>query len=89
MEFLDRLALEELRVLEKEILCPVHLNSPKKYSVISIKILLDFQTCCSIYIRYCSMAIRVVEFSIEGYKISKVFAKESTYPKESIEFLVF
>ena len=47
MEFLDRLsALEELRVLEKEILCPVHLNSPKKYSVMSTKIL-DFHTCCT------------------------------------------
>ena len=28
------------------------------------------------------MAIGVVEFSWEGYKIRKVFAKESTYSKE-------
>ena len=35
---------------------------------------------------YCViMAIRVVEF-LRGYKIRKVFAKESTYPKENIEF---
>ena len=28
------------------------------------------------------MAIRVVEFSSRGYKIRKIFAKESIYPKE-------
>ena len=33
-----------------------------------------------------SMAIRVVEFSNGGYKIRKIFALESTYPKEMIEF---
>jgi hypothetical protein len=32
------------------------------------------------------MAIRVVEFSNGEYKIRKVFAKESTYSKEIIEF---
>ena len=32
------------------------------------------------------MAIRVVEFSNGGYKIGKIFAKESTYSKEIIEF---
>ena len=31
------------------------------------------------------MAIGVVEFSSEGYKIRKIFALESTYPKEIIE----
>ena len=35
------------------------------------------------------MAIRVVEFSSGGYKIRKVFGKESTFPKEIIEFLSF
>ena len=34
----------------------------------------------------CIMAIGVVELSREGYKIGKVFAKESTYPKENFEF---
>ena len=33
-----------------------------------------------------TMAIPVVEFSREGYKIRKVFASESTCPKEMIEF---
>ena len=33
-----------------------------------------------------SMAVRVVEFSNGGYKIRKIFAKESTYSKEIIEF---
>ena len=33
-----------------------------------------------------SMAIPVVEFSREGYKIKKVFALESTCPKKIIEF---
>ena len=33
-----------------------------------------------------SMAIRVVGFSIGGYKIRKIFAKELTYSKEIIEF---
>ena len=33
-----------------------------------------------------SMAIGVVEFSREGYKIRKVSAQESTYPKEIFEF---
>ena len=28
------------------------------------------------------MAIRVLEFSSGGYKIGKIFAYESTYPKE-------
>ena len=32
------------------------------------------------------MAIRVVEFSNGGYKIRKIFAYESTYSKEIIEF---
>jgi hypothetical protein len=32
------------------------------------------------------MAIRVVEFSNEGYKIRKIFAEGSTYSKEIIEF---
>ena len=32
------------------------------------------------------MAIGVVEFSREGYKIRKDFALESTYPKEILEF---
>ena len=31
------------------------------------------------------MAIGVVEFSRVGYKIRKVFAQESTYPKEIFE----
>ena len=35
---------------------------------------------------FCIMAIRVVEFSNGGYKIIKIFAKESTYPKEIFEF---
>ena len=33
-----------------------------------------------------TMAIWVVEFSNGGYKIRKIFAKESTYSKEIIEF---
>ena len=32
------------------------------------------------------MEIRVVEFSNGGYKIRKIFAEESTYPKKIIEF---
>jgi hypothetical protein len=32
------------------------------------------------------MAIQVVEFSSGGYKIRNIFAYESTYPKEIIEF---
>ena len=32
------------------------------------------------------MAIWVVEFSNGGYKIRKIFAEESTYSKEIIEF---
>ena len=32
------------------------------------------------------MAVRVVEFSNGVYKIKKIFAKKSTYPKEIIEF---
>ena len=32
------------------------------------------------------MAIPVVEFSRERYKIRKVFDKKSTYPKEIIDF---
>ena len=32
------------------------------------------------------MAIRIVEFSSGRYKIRKIFALESTYPKEIIEF---
>ena len=34
------------------------------------------------------MAIRVLEFSKGGYKIRKIFAQETTYPKEMIEFWV-
>jgi hypothetical protein len=32
------------------------------------------------------MALRVVEFSNGVYKIRKIFAYESTYPNEIIEF---
>ena len=42
-----------------------------------------FQQCkCNMPV----MVVGVVEFSREGHKIRKVFAKESTYPKEIIEF---
>ena len=34
------------------------------------------------------MAVRVVEFSNRGYKIRKIFAKESTCSKEIIEFWI-
>ena len=33
-----------------------------------------------------AMTIRVVEFSSGGYKIRKIFALESTYPKDIVEF---
>jgi hypothetical protein len=33
------------------------------------------------------MVVWVVEFSSRGYKIRNIFAKESTHPKEIIEFL--
>jgi hypothetical protein len=36
--------------------------------------------------RSLGMAIPVVEFSREGYKIIKIFGSESTYSKEIIEF---
>ena len=32
------------------------------------------------------MVIWIIEFSSRGYKIRKIFAKESTYSKEIIEF---
>ena len=32
------------------------------------------------------MAIPVVEFSREGYKIRKIFEEKSTYPEEIVEF---
>ena len=32
------------------------------------------------------IAIRVMEFSIGGYKSRKIFALESTYPKDIFEF---
>ena len=35
-----------------------------------------------------TMAIQIVEFSSGGYKIRKIFALESTYPKEIIEFWI-
>ena len=34
----------------------------------------------------CIMALPVMEFQDQGYKIRKIFAKKSTYPKEIIEF---
>ena len=40
----------------------------------------------SVYGSILGMAIPVVEFSYQGYKIRKIFAKESTYSKEIIEF---
>ena len=33
-----------------------------------------------------TLVIRVVEFSSGGYKIRKIFAEKSTYPKEIIKF---
>ena len=36
----------------------------------------------------CVVAIRIVEFSNGGYKFRKIFARESIYSKEIIEFLV-
>jgi hypothetical protein len=32
------------------------------------------------------MALPVMEFQNQGYKIRKIFAQKSTYPKEIIEF---
>ena len=34
------------------------------------------------------MAVQVVEFSNGGYEIRNIFAEESTYPEEIIEFWV-
>ena len=34
------------------------------------------------------MAIQVVEYSTGGYKIREIFALESTYPQEIIEFWI-
>ena len=42
--------------------------------------------CEKRFFRLSTMAIRVVEFSNGGYKIRKIFARESTYSKEIIEF---
>ena len=36
--------------------------------------------------KLCAMAIQVVEFSIGVYKIRKIFAKKSIYPKEIFAF---
>ena len=33
------------------------------------------------------MALPVMEFKVQGYKIRNIFAYESTYPKEISEFL--
>ena len=38
------------------------------------------------YVTSYNMAIRVMEFSNGVYKIRKIFASKSTYPKEIIEF---
>ena len=46
----------------------------------------DFLNCTSSFASV--MAIRVVEFSNGGYKIRNIFAYESTYPKEIIEFWI-
>ena len=45
-----------------------------------------FQSVALVVVQTYTMAIRVVEFSNGGYKIRKIFAKESTYSKEIIEF---
>ena len=42
--------------------------------------------CFALPRRLQGMAIQVVEFSNGGYKIRKIFAQESTYSKEIIEF---
>ena len=42
----------------------------------------------SITVKLQAMAIRVVKFLSGRYKIRKIFAYESTYQKEIIEFLV-
>ena len=34
------------------------------------------------------MALPVMEFQVQGYKIRKIFAKKSTYPKEIIELVI-
>ena len=33
-----------------------------------------------------TMAVQIMEFQVQGYKIRKIFAYNSTYPKEIIEF---
>jgi hypothetical protein len=35
---------------------------------------------------YVLMALSVMEFQVQGYKIRKIFAYKSTYPKVIIEF---
>ena len=32
------------------------------------------------------VALPVMEFQVQGYKITKIFAKKSKYPEEIIEF---
>ena len=60
----------------------VYDNSPQKTEVETRVQLWDTNEGMSTL----NMAVWVVEFSNGGYKIRKIFAFESTYPKEIIEF---
>ena len=55
-----------------------------KETKVCILAIVIYDTNCIMAINI--MVIRVVKFSSGGYKIRKIFAKESTYPKEIIEF---
>jgi hypothetical protein len=69
-------------------------SNPKKISVSSnLDIFRDsiLKKTSSLYhksekTKVATMAIRVVEFSNWLYKIRKIFASESTYPKKIFEF---
>ena len=56
------------------------------HGLILLPVLLSFLGPGKKISAYSFMAIRVVKFSSGGYKIRKIFAYESTYPKEIIEF---
>ena len=51
------------------------LTSTMSYSRIFLRLL-----------RFTSIELPVMEFQDQGYKIRKIFAKKSTFPKETTEF---
>ena len=71
----------------KKVLTPLlsKLN-PSAWAVLNKNMVWSQKRPVWLQVCYSDMALLVMKFQVQGYKIRKIFAYKSTYPKKIIEF---